>query len=368
MATLMQASNQWATRPADQRFTSLIDLRDYVANVRAASSAKVLANRDIHAAPIQGDNHALAIVGPNGNAIPPTHWAFGQIAQLSGAPASYLRTLPAPIAADCINYGLNRRDVEEVGLLLQRMPGEAASLTAATGPNYGRVWNETVANAIISRFGDGVTGDFRVPGIWGKALTEVTSENTTLYASDRDMFVFLADETNKVTNLNRRDGEHGEMSRGVFFTNSEVGAGTLGVDTFIFDEVCQNRIVWGAKEFRSIRIRHTSGAPARWIEEAAPAIEAYSQSSTLSITTALANAKAARLDKDKVSEWLASKRFTKSEVSAINAAHMADEGRPIETVWDAVTGVTAAARAITYQDARVNLERRGGALLDLVAA
>lgn len=50
------------------------------------------------------------------------------------------------------------------------------------------------------------------------------------------------------------------------------------------------------------------------------------------------------------------------------AAHEREECRPIETLWDATTAVTAYAKTFEYQDARVDLERRGGALLDLVAA
>jgi hypothetical protein len=30
--------------------------------------------------------------------IVPTHWSFGQLASLVGAPAAYLRQLPAPLA------------------------------------------------------------------------------------------------------------------------------------------------------------------------------------------------------------------------------------------------------------------------------
>jgi hypothetical protein len=39
-----------------------------------------------------------------------------------------------------------------------------------------------------------------------------------------------------------------------------------------------------------------------------------------------------------------------------------------ETLWDAVTAVTAHARSIGHQDTRVAMERIGGKLLDLVAA
>ncbi|MGH8585965.1 MAG: hypothetical protein ACREWE_07245 [Gammaproteobacteria bacterium] len=52
-------------------------------------------------------------------------------------------------------------------------------------------------------------------------------------------------------------------------------------------------------------------------------------------------------------------RFTRSEAVAIKAAHMTDEQRPIETLWDATVGVTAYARSIPHQDRRVGFEREG---------
>ena len=118
----------------------------------------------------------------------------------------------------------------------------------------------SVVNALIDQFGDGATGDFRVPGMFGQALDQVTGENTTLYAGDRDMFIFLADEQNRIELPGRRDGKTGQLARGFFVSNSEVGAGTLKLKTFLFDYVCCNRIVWGAEQFNEIKIRHTAGA------------------------------------------------------------------------------------------------------------
>lgn len=363
MATLMAASHQWRSRPSDQRFTSLTQLHDHVVGIRDRSKAKAVSSRGLQATPVEGDNTALMVVGPNGGPVNVTHWSFGQLAQRAGAPAGYLRDLPAPIAADCLNYGLHHvRDVEDLGVLLYQNGGPA-ELRAVTGPNYGRIWNSTVTKALVDRFGDGLTGDFRVPGEFGKAV-EITKENTTLYASDRDMFVFLADEQHRIEVPNRRDGKPGSLARGVFFWNSEVGAGTLGMAGFLFDYVCCNRIVWGAQDYAELRIRHTAGAPDRWLEDALPAIEAYANHSTHSIEQALAAARAKKLDS--VDEFLA-KRFTRSQVSAIKAAHMADEQRPIETLWDAATGITAYARGVQYQDQRVDLERAAGKVLDLAA-
>lgn len=361
MSTLMQASNQWATRPSDERFVSLTDMQSHFDKIRSECRAVVVPSRRIQALP-SPDNKGLEIVGPNGHAYAPTHWAFGQLCQRAEAPAGYLRTLPSPIAADCVNYGLQfKRDIEDVGVLLQKNGDHVAR--AVTGPNYGRIWNSDVVTGLVDRFGDGVNGRFRVPGEFGKAVT-VTKDNTTLFAGDRDMFVFLADEQNRIEMPDRRNGQSGSLARGFFVWNSEVGSSTFGVATFLFDYVCCNRIVWGAKEYRQITIRHTASAPDRWAEELAPALTAYANSSTHSVVKAIADAKAARIDN--VDDFLA-KRFSRRMVATLQNIHTAEEGRPIETLWDAATAATAHARSITWQDNRVELERQAGDLLDLAA-
>ena len=360
MSTLMQASNQWAKRPADERFTSLTEMQAAMAAQRAVSKAIVTSSRRLTAVPMP-DNKGLVVQGDAGVGYAPSHMAFGQLATLAGAPAGYLRTLPSPLAADALNYGLKyAREVEDVGVLLSRQQ-DGNVLRAATGPRYGRIWNSEIVDAMVNTFGDGVSGDgFRVPGEFGQEV-KVTKANTTLFAGDRDMFVFLADEKNRIEVPNRREGKEGSLARGFFVWNSEVGSATFGIAAFLFDYVCCNRIVWGAQEFKQVTIRHTASAPDKWIEEMQPALLSYTNSATTSITKALADAKAARLDN--VDDFL-SKRYGARVGAAVSAAHMADEGRPIETVWDVVTGATAYARGIVNQDARVAMERDAGSLMD----
>lgn len=362
MSTLMQANAQWSSRPADQRFTSLRDMLAYKENIRQRSRATVVPSREITAVP-SDDNKGMVVQGPAGRGYAPTHWAFGQLATLAGAPAGYLRDLPAPIAADCVNYGLKiARDVSDVGVLMYDN-GEPI-LRAATGPQYGRIWDADLIRALVDQVGDGVTGRWKVPGEYGKAIT-VTADNTTLFASDRDCFIFLADEDNRIEVPNRRDGKSGSMARGIFLWNSEVGKTTMGLASFLFDYVCCNRIVWGAEEFSEIKIRHTSGAPDRWLSEVQPALLAYANSSASNLNAMLANAQAARIPD--VDTFLA-QRFGKRMVDAIKATHVAEEHRPIETLWDASTAVTAYARGVPHQDARIDLERQGGEILKLKAA
>lgn len=366
---LMQASNQWATRPDDQRFLSLTDLARHVRDARANSVQRVLPNRRLLAAPVEGDaseRRLVVIETESGAPVIPTNWAFGQLAGVVGAPAKYLRELPAPLAADCINHGLAAQDVSEVGILLRKDGDELPGLAAVTGRNYGRVWNDDVASALVKRFGDGRTGDFKIPGEFGQQVA-ISKSNTTLYASDRDMFVFLADEENRIEMKDRRNGKSGSLARGFFVWNSEVGAQTLGIATFLFDYACSNRIVWGATGFKEVRIRHTSGAPHRFIEQVTPALERYAASETHSITAAIEEAQASKIgNRERVDEFLG-KRFTRSQVKAINLAHELEEQRPIETLWDAVTGATAYAKTVTFQDERVALERKAGEIMEVAA-
>lgn len=365
MTTLMQASNQWASRPADQRFLSLHELGAKVGYERGRSASKVVSSKAIRFEPSAADpRRGLQIVGSQGNPATATHWSFGQLATLAGAPASYLRRLPAPMAADLMNYGFQiDRDAQDTGLLLTKHD-DNVELRAATGPNYGRIWNSDIVNALVDRFGDGVTGDFRVPGEFGKAVP-VTRENTTIYGSDRDMFVFLADENNRIEMSDRRHGKGGSLARGFFVWNSEVGSQSIGAAFFLFDYVCMNRIVWGVKEFKEMRLRHTASAPDKWLNQIAPVLLEYSNASAGPVEETIKAAQAKKVSDD-LDKFLAS-RFTRSEASQIKAAHEREEGRPIETLWDVTTGVTAYAKSIEWQDERVAMERRGGAVLDLVA-
>jgi len=54
-------------------------------------------------------------------------------------------------------------------------------------------------------------------------------------------------------------------------------------------------------------------------------------------------------------------------VAPIKAIHEAEEGRPIETLWDVTVAATAHARSIKNTDTRLEIERAAGELLKLAA-
>lgn len=356
----MSANEQWRTRPQDERYTSLTELAAATQYTMDHSAARVVASKSLSA---DVQNGKLVVVGPSGKPATPTHWAFGQLAQRAGAPAGYLRDLPNELAVDCLNYGLHvARPVEDIGVLLYQNGGPA-ELHAVTGPNYGRIWNARVAGALVEAFGDGRTGAFRIPGEFGKQV-EINKDNTTLYASDRDIWAFLADEDKSIEVPNRRANKGGRLSTGIVIGNSDVGSGKLWVAYFAFDYVCCNRIIWGMQDLEEFSIRHTASAPHRFLSEVVPMLKEVAKSNvTLSQAKIVAAQESKIADVDK---FFANRKFTRSQVSGIKAAFKTDESQDLLdncSVWDAVVAATAYARGLQYQDARIGVEREAGKML-----
>jgi hypothetical protein len=202
-------------------------------------------------------------------------------------------------------------------------------------------------------------------GRQGDANFKVDKRSTTLYASDRDIFIFLVDERNPIL------VDDQAYFRGFYTWNSEVGKATFGVSTFLYSYVCANRIIWGASDVEELRIRHTSGAPDRFIEEATPALMALSDSSPQPIINAIRKAKETKVADTpaQVEKWLAAKGFGKLEAAtgialAARGGDTGSSGDPTN-VWDLINGGTAAARSITHQDARLELEKKWSSLLSV---
>lgn len=361
---LTQASRQWASRPDDERYTSLVDMMDHFYDIQDAGRTVDIKGQEITVqGKLKDGAPCLRLKLPNGRVVVPNNWSFGQLCALAKAPANYLRRLPEGLAAQCLNNGLHDRE-EEVSMLYNVGGGaEEVSLRSINGVNYGRIWNADVTSALVERFGDGVSGDWRVPGEFGKEIT-VTTDNTTLYASDRDMFVFLANEKNRVTVPNRRGGEPGSLARGFFVWNSEVGAQTLGIGTFLFDYACSNRIVWGAQDYKELRIRHTAAAPDRFLDEVTPLLENYAESSASAVEGSILTAQGTKV-RGGATKFLTD-RFGKKLAGSLIEVHHLEEDRPIETLWDVVVAGTAYAKRIKHMDSRVELERQCGEILEAV--
>lgn len=375
-------SNQWLRRPRDQRFLNLTDL---AAHVKARADETYELKTDTKKIEFWApepkkveDTHVLKVITADGDEVEPTHWSFGQLSGLAKAPAGYLRTLPTQIVADAMMYGL-RYNREGEGVKLYARKGQ--DIRAATGTDYGRIFDHEVVAAVQQVAGNG-TGDMRwkVPGVmdWSTMVYNPnvvpTIDTTTLYASDRDVFIFLVDDRNPIVVGKVIDPRTGAlvddiMFRGFYITNSEVGSGALKIAVFYLRAICCNRICWGTEGFETLTMRHSKYAPARFVEEARPALLEMCERSDTKLIDAVARAKAAKVadDKDGALAFLQGRGFSRRQSVTIYETVEKEESVQARSAWDFAQGITAVARSIPYQDERLAMERVAGAILDKVA-
>jgi hypothetical protein len=370
-----RVSSEWFSRPADERYLSLSDLFAAVRGRTERSQTRTVESAAIRVDASRNDAERLTLMMPGADApLSPTHWSFGQLTALVGAPASYLRQLPAPLAGINLQYGLTSHRAEQIKTL--EIENGRVELRAVTGPDYGRIFDHELVEAVQRIAGNG-TGDTRwkVPGVldWSTGIynpcADITRNTTTLYASDRDVFLFLVDDLNPIEAGRLPDGSPDLYFRGFYCWNSEVGAKTLGIASFYLRAVCQNRNLWGVEDFEEITIRHSKYAASRFAHEAAPALTRFANSSPVPFINGITAARekiVARTDDDR-SDFLRKCGFSKAEATKVIETVLAEEGRKPESVFDFVQGITAIARNKPHQDARLDLEARAKKLLDRAA-
>ena len=360
----MTAHKQWATRPADQRFTSLAALREAVHNRRMRSKGVNRSVTDLH---VTVQNESL-ILNSNISPTEPTHWSFGQLCGVAKAPASYLRTLSPELTAENLNYSIQRAPKDEFQLMTVVEPsGGVNTLQAVTSTKYGRIWDCDVVDA-IQRVVDRSGGKFYNPKAYVRGGSGAT-EPSGLYASDHDVFAFMVDGGSLLN-----AGPRATLNRGFIVWNSETGAKTLGIQTFLFNQCCGNHIIWGAHDIQTLLIRHNSGAPARFDREVTPILAQYVNASAKPMEDSIRRSQrlmltnvVPSLDGKLGDGWITAfaKKFsfTRGEVrDAIDSANR-EEGQ-CASMWDMVQGLTASARDYQFIDARLDLETRAGKLLD----
>lgn len=366
-------SSEWFNRPADERYLSLTDLHTSVKRRSERSKTRIVESETIRVEASRDDPEHLTLMLPDAHApIAPTHWSFSQLASLAGAPSNYLRRLPAPLAGINLQYGLTSHRSEQVKTL--EIENGRLELRAVTGPDYGRIFDHELVEAVRKIAGNG-TGDTRweVPGVldWSTNIynpnADITKETTTLYASDRDVFVFLVDDLNPIEAGRLPNGDPDLYFRGFYCWNSEVGARTLGIASFYLRAVCQNRNLWGVEDFQEITIRHSKYAASRFAREAEPALIQFAESSPMPFINGIKAARegiVARDDEDRTT-FLHKRGFSKAETTKIIDTVLSEEGHPPASIFDFVQGITRVARDKQHQDVRLELEGKAKKLLDL---
>ena len=231
MASLTKAHQELFRREPDECFDSFESLRSHCVDQRKKSIehwhlpqqlAPHLSSGGLRF-DLDGDRFRL------------NDWSFGQLCKLCGVSRDTINRLRPETAGQAIRETLPSAD-KPLQLL-----GSGDSLRSIHGVTYTRLWNAELLD-VVNEFAP----DFTPP------QKAADNQGTGLYCGEQDMFAFLIDPTGWA----EIDGE--AFAPGFFVWNSEVGRRSVGVQTFWFQRVCQNHIVWDAVEIAEFSRKHTS--------------------------------------------------------------------------------------------------------------
>lgn len=378
---LYDANTQWAQRPADQRFWTLAEMTAFCQKVDSSRHAEMI---PVSALSVDADMRLVA----GKSAAPCTNWAFGQLCARADVPAHFLRTLPPSLASQVLNHGLRDRigpkdQAKEVRVCYRGDVGAVETLTSSKFA-YIPSWKILEGLAILEKKGWRVpparpsANDPRaraatkadvVPGSRVKEGEMIAPAG--LYASDRDMFAFMIHEEPAVD-----DGTgHNPLRRGVFVSQSEVGAASFRLTTFLFDDVCGNHIVWGAHDVLQATVRHLGDtAPARAFAAVERDLDSsWSKKDAESVSRTIRAARKMILGEDAetvVERLVNEKRLYVGKADALAAYRLAEEldadRVDPKSVWGMVTGFTRLSQQEPHQDRRLALDTVGAGLIRLV--
>lgn len=383
---LHAASNQWASRPADERFWTVQEMLDACRAYRERARTSTVQYNLLQCEDVAGD---LAIVGPTGTKASLTHYAFGQVAQDVKAPADYLRTLPAPMARDCINLGIRKLDNERQAALLFDSHGGEFSARCVTSEKYKRIWNFEIVERLLPLQELGwqvpparpASADVNTRPATEADVLRLSRNNglavkvgdqiapAGLYASDRDMFAFMVNEDARI-----EDGTDGGLGRGFFVSNSEVGDASLTITRFLYRYVCGNHIVWGAQNVSEIKIRHIGDANQRFGREFVAELKNYADASAAEDVNRITQAKRFIIGdtKDELLDKLFGLKRIGLSRKALESAYKYAELESAEnrtgsphSAWGFAGGITRLAQESTYASERTKLDRAAGRVLEM---
>jgi histone H3/H4 len=341
MTHLNRASNELFRRSPDERYESLSALAQFC---RAQKTNSMDRWHNPGAISVNADK-GLSIHAGNDGAFLMNDWSFTQLCRMAGVGKDTVNKLSALTAAQVFKETLpiGQKPIQ----LLTDSEGE--KVRSIHGTQYTRLWNADLVT-VLQEF----AVDFSPPQ---KGMNGATG----LYAGEQDMFAFLIDPLG----WTEIDGE--AFAPGFFIWNSEVGRRTLGIETFWFQAVCQNHIVWDATEVTSWTRKHTANVGnglseirkiiAGLVEKRDQRKDGFFKVVKKAMETKLGT------DADEVMKELTKKGFTRAV--AKKAAELAQESGRF-TIFSIVDALTRMSQEAEYAGDRIEADQKASSLLQLV--
>ena len=390
---LNRASNQWASRPADERFESLTALQSAAHAVRNRMVQLPAMLDKLHIEPVGSDG--LELVSDRGSRATMTNHAFGQFCARVGFSANEIAKVSNKLAADILNYRLDKtKDAQDTKLNMVAdidPVDNSVMIRAATTERFALIPNAAIVDNFLMKLGK---ANWKVPparpAMSGQSGTrqatrdDVLANNSGggglairegdliapagLYMGDRDMFAFMVNTDNQID-----DGTGRKWNRGIFGSNSEVGAGSVDITEFWFANVCGNHIVWDAKNIVNIKYRHIGNAGERVMAALGQAVDrltSYVEVKDRAAALQVLRTTVVGAGKDEVVDTIYEKRIspilTRKMLSAgYDAAEVYGDidGAKPNTILGIVHGLTRHSQTLTYASDRTDVDTAAGKIL-----
>ncbi len=231
MANLTRAHDELFRRSPDERYPSLQELLAHTVAEKERSRDRWELPRDVK--PLAHEGALKLAMGGDGASLGLNDWSFTQLCDLARVSRDTVNRVSADTA---------RRVLEETlpeGKKPFQLFTEEGLIRSIHGTHSTRLYNADLV-AMLSEFAT----DFTPP-------QTAKGGGSGLYCGEQDLFVFLIDPTGWA----EIDGQ--AFAPGFFVWNSEVGKRSVGIQTFWFQAVCQNHIVWDATEVVEFTRKHT---------------------------------------------------------------------------------------------------------------
>lgn len=342
MTNLLRAHQELYRRTSDETYPTMQALWDYCYQQRETSADRWHAPGAL--APDM-DGHSLVLALGTDGAFTMNDWSFSQLCRLAEVSKDTVNRLTPATAGTVLRETMPRDGNKPFQILTQD-----ARIRSMHGASYTRLWNVDLLT-MIREFAT----DFQPP-------QQAVTGGTGLYAGEQDLFAFLIDPLGWV----EIEGEN--YAPGFFVWNSEVGRRSLGCQTFWFQAVCQNHIVWDVTEVCDYTRKHTARVHDGLVEirTMIEAIVAKRDARKDGFVTVVRKAMETKLgdDAEEAFKALCKNGVTRSAAKeALTIA--AQKGR--FTVWAVVDALTRLSQQSKNAGDRTEADEKASQLLALVA-
>jgi histone H3/H4 len=241
MHVLKRAHAELFRRGPDECFGSLNALATRCRDQQQKSTDRWIPPGQLKTRPEDSDTLVMELGGDGVYRM--NDWSFTQLCQLAKVSRETVNRLRPDTA-----WRVFEETMPQGNKPLQILT-EGSGIRSIHGVSYTRLYNTELVS-MIQEF----STDFQPPqqAAFGGNAEEGGEGGSGLYAGEQDMFAFLIDPTGWA----EIGGQ--AFAPGFFIWNSEVGKRSLGIETFWFQAVCRNHIVWDATDVVEFSRKHTA--------------------------------------------------------------------------------------------------------------